>query len=458
MDTNNNNNNEALEVVFYDATSYKTQVNLAKYDNGTFKAKVGDFEYSPEYVNNLAHLSEYVKSVYREYSVIEADNWFAETGMKVGARPYHERHIIVCYSISNLCSSRVNTKERPDYRNLVDELLQKGKYKLNKARRCNLRQQKQNCSFFYRGHCGGNGVYCPNYCSNGYNTEIIIYEFSTREEHVISYYNDDVDQSVIDNWHVLLQKKRDQSAQESARIERNARIDKLLRTKTFWLSFPTLKVLYDHCGDFGYFMEVINNTITAIQEFGVWDVEVGTSKTHRENSCMFETTKSNNGSTALAPRHIVYVENPKLKQVDVELAADRIELFLTLTFYRYAGIKPMLPVVQVSKGNGCVDYVVDYSADEYFVDDSYCEPSDTDYEGHDEEELDEYENYAGREDEFENESYDTSIDFTEYDEEDASYATNDFLGTDSTVSLLVTDPRKAKPFKFELNWLFDNNK
>lgn len=166
-----------------------------------------------------------------------------------------------------------------------------------------------------------------------------------------------IDQDVIDAWYEMSEVSQE-FFDELAAQERSATMNALLRTETPWLGYPTLKDLYHDCGSWERFMDIVDATTESINSEGVWDVEMTTSMVSREGSCLFTTTKAENGSTALSPKRMVYVENPKSRIHYEVLPADRINLFLSLTFYKYAGFQPMRPVVEVSRGDGYTDYVI----------------------------------------------------------------------------------------------------
>lgn len=164
-------------------------------------------------------------------------------------------------------------------------------------------------------------------------------------------------QETIDEWYELSDVS-DEYFEEKAREELKHSGNALMLTETPWLGYPTLNAFRKACGSWERFMDIVDMTIDSINSEGIWDVEMTTSTVRREGSHLFETTKAENGSTALSPKRMVYVENPKVRTRYEELPIDRLKLFLSLTFYKYAGFQPMRPVVEVSCGDGYTDYVV----------------------------------------------------------------------------------------------------
>lgn len=145
----------------------------------------------------------------------------------------------------------------------------------------------------------------------------------------------------------------------------------LLDVPTPWLEdYDNLRALMDACAlpatvsgytQEEFFLNVIECEIASIQEEGNWDVSCFADMSYQDGSSSFESIKDENGSTRLVPRHTVYVEEPKhvTKFLFEERMADRLELFLTLSFYKYAGFEPEVNYVEVvSEANGYTEYVL----------------------------------------------------------------------------------------------------
>ena len=359
---------------------------LDLYESG----KVSKKKLSESFWKKIANLSEFLESVADAYDTMTpsevheaVDKAFAGrvSDSKVNAIAYmsmrnHGRKLFICHSYhqvrDDVASALYAAKE-------LDE-----NYRACLASGCS----KTTCAN------------CDLYVKNGH-PDIWVYVFGEDEAVRLCAPREGypIDQDVIDKWY----KDSDTDDEYFEKQEDNAlraELRSLLCVETPWLGYPCLWDLYHNKfgkGHFDKFMDTIDATIESIQSEGQWDVELTTSKVRREDSHIWVSTKAENGSTALSPRRTVYNENPKVRERYEVLCIDRIKLFLSLTFYKYAGLKPMLPVVEESLGNGYTRYAVDYTNGER-------------------------------------------------DSEDEA---QDYRAT----SLLVTDNRKNEPFEFKINFL-----
>ena len=296
---------------------------------------------------------------------------------------------------------------------------------------------------------------CKYHVSNG-RPEVLLYNFGNFYEVEVlcapakGY---DINTEVINDWYEA-SNTSPEFFEELSKTDRGVEGTYLLATETPWLGFPTLKHMYLTLGH-EYFEDVVDAYIESIQSEGQWDVEITTTKVRKEGSHVFVTTKAANGSVALSPRRMVYVESPKVRERYVTCWLDKVKLFLSLTFYKYAGLQPMLPVVEVETDvEGYTDYVIDYTNGNYLYE---CANDDFDIEDDDfdEEELDDEDavdedeevrpDYSEEYDE--EERTDVKIEWVEFsDDEDA-----DSIEYGET-SLMVTDDRKPEPFVFKVNF------
>lgn len=322
MRTENNNNNGNL--LMYNLLSDSVKKCLQMYRNG----RVSDAMKTETFWIKIARLDALLKSVTTSYPTVTVEE-------DKSRYLYHGFKFFIAHSYQQA-------------RKLIAAHLYKAK---------EIEESYQLC-LAKKGNCSRNCNRCNLYANYG-RPRIWVYVFGDKDpvrlcDPANGY---PIDQDVIDTWYEMSETPQE-FFEELARQERSAQMNAVLRTKTPWLGYETLKDLYRECGSWEHFMEIIDATTDAINSEGVWDVELTTSMVSREDSCLFETTKSENGSTAISPRRMVYVENPKTRTRYEVLPIDRINLFLSLTFYKYAGFKPMKPVVEVSVGNGYTDYVI----------------------------------------------------------------------------------------------------
>ena len=107
--------------------------------------------------------------------------------------------------------------------------------------------------------------------------------------------------------------------------------------KTPWLDTPSLGHLY-HYGfhqDINRFLEYIRAITDSILAEGQWDVEVTASHVQREASCIYRTKDAKGVST------LGYNERFKVFHNYDSLPIDELNLFLTLTYYKAIGMKPL---------------------------------------------------------------------------------------------------------------------
>lgn len=457
----NTNNNKKGTIVLHDLRSQEEKDKTRYFDMSTV-----DTPYTEDYNRKQRALKTFLGRLYNHYDVIEVERWTDVTGKKQSAAQFASKHIIICSSTSLVDKSEEDTK-------YLENLLYKAMSNQKKADKC--------AAICKRGECARTceravRPYCPHRDDNGYDLRL---KYGLPEVRVYSYHETKVftlcsdkykaNIYMVDSWHSIVQDAKQRYKECKKLIKDNERLEELLQVETPWLGYDNLESLLNDCGDsWELFMDFINSTTDLIQSEGVWDVEVGygvDSLRYTDGSVTFTTTKSENGSVALTPRRQVYVKTPKTKLVDTILDCDKIALFLSLTFYKYAGLKPMLPVVQVYNGNGTTDYKLDYSADCYFSDDANVSVDDdmdiadltylAHYEDEEDTEDSEDDNESDEDEFIENHSdVDTEVDWNS-DEDDYDFKTSEFTGTNTSVSLLVTDDRKAQPFSFKINFFED---
>lgn len=466
---NENNNNKKATMVVHDLRSSKEKEEFIAF---CLNPNVKDTPYTEDKNNKHRLLYNYLRKIKRDFDVVMIENFAEVTGKKQGAAQFSSKHLVICTSI---CSIAKND----DLKGYVPNLLFKAEANGKKYATCQLLCKKglckRTCELAWR-------PYCPHKDENGYDlwlrngeAEVRVYGFHDKKEFVLCDSVHKANIFTVDFWYSIINDAK-QRAKESFKFAKDSeKLEDLLWVSTPWLGYANLYDMFQsYANHWDDFMSVINDTVDLIQSEGVWDVEVCPSfQQYRENNISYVTTKSENGSVSLSPRRQVYVKNPKVKMFDATFDYDRIVLFLTLTFYKHAGEKPMLPVVQVCDKDGNVDYKVDYSKDRYFGDDSYgCHVDDIStltYISHygyeqDEEEDEDTEDSEDAEElveddeeeyfvEYELLDIDTDADWNILDDEDDyKHSIAEFVGGDTNVSLLVTDDREAKPFSFKINF------
>lgn len=322
MNTNNTNNNGNL--LMYNLLSNSVKRCLEMYRNNT----VSDAMKSQTFWKKVAQLDAVLKSVTSSYPTVTVSE-------DKSVYFYHGFKFFVVHSYQQA-------------RKLIASHLYKAKEVEERYQLCLSKD----------GNCTRDCNRCNLYARYG-RPRVWVYVFGDKEP--VRLCDPErgypIDQDVIDTWYEMSEVSQE-FFEELARQERSSQMNAVLRTETPWLGYETLKDLYHACGSWERFMDIVDATTESINSEGVWDVELTTSMVSREGSCLFETTKSENGSTALSPKRMVYVENPKTRIRYEVLPIDRINLFLSLTFYKSIGLKPMKPVVEVSLGDGYTDYVI----------------------------------------------------------------------------------------------------
>lgn len=325
MNTNNTNNNGNL--LMYNLLSNSVKRCLEMYRNN----KVSKAMLQQSFWLKIAKLDAVLKSVTNSYPTVTVEE-------QKSVYYYHGFKFFIVHSYQQ-----------------VRKLMAAHLYKAVEI------EERYNECVSKNGNCDCNCNRCPLYARYG-RPRIWIYVFGdTKPECLCDYRDEDgfygVSEGLVDNWYEM-SAFTEAMLDELTSQERSAQMNAILRTETPWLGYATLKDLLRECGSWERFMDIVDATTESINSEGVWDVELTTSMVRREGSCLFETTKSENGSTALSTKRMVYVENPKTRIRYEVLPIDRINLFLSLTFYKSIGLKPMKPVVEVSCGNGYTDYVI----------------------------------------------------------------------------------------------------
>lgn len=463
------NNNKKATMVVHDLRSSKEKEEFIAF---CLNPNVKDTPYTEDKNNKHRLLYNYLRKIKRDFDVVMVENFAEVTGKKQGAAQFSSKHLVICTSV---CSIAKND----DLKGYVPNLLFKAEANGKKYATCQLLCKKglckRTCELAWR-------PYCPHKDENGYDlwlrngeAEVRVYGFHDKKEFVLCDSVHKANIFTVDFWYSIVNDAK-QRAKESFKFAKDSeRLEDLLWVSTPWLGYANLYDMFQsYANHWELFMSIISDTVDLIQSEGVWDVEVCPSfKRYRENNTSYYTIKSENGSIALSPLRQVYVKNPKVKMFDATFDYDVLLLFLTLTFYKHAGEKPMLPVVQVCDKDGNVDYKLDYSKDRYFGDES-CNFRDEDLDtstltyisnyGYEEDEDEDTEDSEDADELVEN---DEEVSFAEAirsdidadtdwnvldDEDDYKYSISEFVGGDTNVSLLVTDDREAQPFSFKINY------
>lgn len=441
---NNENNNKKPEAIIRNFLSIKVKNAISRYNVNADHSKDND------YFRSVGEARKLLDTLAAHYDLMTPEQYAERHKCKEAASKYVGFQFVIGYNVASI------NKHTPK---LVPELC-------NKAWDVDARVS---ACYDLKGNCSkGCSDSRHRYCEHGYfcrykKIAVFVYDFCTAKMHKLCGEGMPATQLTKDKWKKLVIDERQAYFEEKMfgkDGEYSSRFYELLFTPTPWLGMDNLYELYSKCSkDWYKFMDVINTTTDAINSEGVWDVELGTSHYSKEGSSWFITTDSENGSIALSPRRTVAVKVPKYHDVIDVLDYDRVMLFLELTFYKYAGIKPMLPVIQVRTPEGGVDYAVDYSRDNYFEESfpEYEEDiADLTYLAHYEDDEDDLED-SDDSDEFEEfeetDTVDTGIDYGFEEDDGYKYRIAEFTGTDTTVSLLVTDDREAKPFNFKINFI-----
>lgn len=438
---NENNNNMKPDAIIRNLLSEKVNNAIKRYD------VTADHSADSDYYKKVGEARKLLDTLAAHYNLMTPEQYAKKYNCKEAASKYVGFQFVIGYSVMSI------NKQAPK---LVSELC-------NKA--WDVEARVSACHEL-NGACSNGCADRRPHCEYGYfcrykKIAVFVYDFDDAEMHKLCGEGMPASMLTKDKWKKLVLDKRqdffDDQMFGKKDGEYSVKFNNLLCTPTPWLGMTNLFELYKMCGkNWGKFMDVINTTTDAINSEGVWDVELGTSRYSKEGSCLYETTTAENGSVALSPRRTVVVRVPKYHDVVSELDYDRVMLFLELTFYKYAGIKPMLPVIQVRTPEGAIDYAVDYSRDNYFEESAPAQEMDIadltylahyeDTEDEDLEDSDEFEEFE------ETDEVDTSVDWG-FDDDDYGFRTSEATGTDTVVSLLVTDDREAKPFSFKINFI-----
>ena len=138
----------------------------------------------------------------------------------------------------------------------------------------------------------------------------------------------------------------------------------LLNTAADWLGAGTLDGYRQNLGLApDAFLEYMLAYIEESNAEGLYDLDCGTTKVIREGSCWFFTELADNG-TSKSVRRVVVVDNPKDRELYATVYADVASAFLSLTFYKSVGWKPMEKIVEVPGIAGTVDYLPKSQAQE----------------------------------------------------------------------------------------------
>ena len=121
----------------------------------------------------------------------------------------------------------------------------------------------------------------------------------------------------------------------------------LATVRTPWLEYPSLanllaKGFYNNVEDF---IDYVRNVTNAILSEGQWDVELTATPVQRQGLAVY-TTVSNAAETK-GLRMTGYNETFKAFYNYDVLMMDELNLFLTLTYYKAVGMKPLQPVAYV---------------------------------------------------------------------------------------------------------------
>ena len=441
---NLNNNNTKPDAIIRNFLSVKVKKSISNYRVDADHSK------DNEYFRNVGKARELLDTLAAHYNLMTPEQYAEKYKCKEAASKYVGFQFVIGYSVASV------NKHTPK---LVPELC-------NKA--WDVEARVSACHEL-NGACSNGCADRRPHCEFGYfcrykKIAVFVYDFCAAKMHKFCGEGMPATELTRDKWKKLVIDERqayfDEQMFGKKDGEYSIKFNNLLCTPTPWLGMTNLFELYKMCDKNWYkFMDVINNTTDAINSEGVWDVELGTTSYSKEGSSWFTTTTAENGSVALSPKRTVVVRVPKYHDVVSELDYDRVMLFLELTFYKYAGIKPMLPVIQVRTPEGGVDYAVDYSRDNYFEDASPADEediADLTYLAHYEDDEDDLED-SDDSDEFEEfeetDEVDTSVDWDFEDDDGYSYRFSEVTDTDTTVSLLVTDDREAKPFSFKINFI-----
>lgn len=438
MNSNDNiiKDNKKPEAIIINLLSEKVNGKIKRYNVAADHSNDNDF------YRCVGEARKHLDMLKQNYDLMTPEEYAERHHCKVAASRYVGFQFVIGYCVASI------NKHAPK---LVKELCNKAWDVEARVHACHeLNGACSNgCAHPYRPYCE-HGYFCK-YKS----VAVFVYDFLDAKMHKICGKGMPADSNTASKWEKLVldtrQKYFDGQAYDNKDSEYSVKFKNLLSTPTPWLGVTNLYELYTKCQrSWARFMDVVNTTTEAINSEGVWDVELGTSHYAKEGSTHFTTTDAENGSITLSPRRGVVVRVPKYHDVIDVLDYDRVMLFLELTFYKYAGIKPMLPVIQVSAPDGGVDYAVDYSRDSHFEEEDV--PS---YEEEDIADLTYFAHYGdgSLEDDDDFEEIDRTVDWDDYGDESFGLRTAEATGTDTTVSLLVTDDREAKPFSFKINFL-----
>jgi hypothetical protein len=152
----------------------------------------------------------------------------------------------------------------------------------------------------------------------------------------------------------------------------------LINSPQQWLGTKTLATILHSMNDnFGALLQYCQLIIDSIEHEGVWDAEMHVSERKVDGQKLYMGYESKgsaltvdgvevaNKGTGIGARKLVYHENDRQFKVYEPSDADILQHFLTLTFYKAVGIKPMQKMVLAPTTPGYMELVPMNPEDEF---------------------------------------------------------------------------------------------
>lgn len=150
-----------------------------------------------------------------------------------------------------------------------------------------------------------------------------------------------------EQWAVMLEEEHKSNIDYAINQERLLNTQYLINSDQKWLGDKTLPILLGKMGgDIGALLQYCECVIDDISREGIWDADMNATESFVDALSAYTSVDTTSGSNKGKRVEKVYGQGKTFKNL-VTTDADILQHFLTLTFYKAVGMKPMAKMIMI---------------------------------------------------------------------------------------------------------------